>query len=338
MSSAEAECVVAAGCCAQVIWIKSQLADYDVLYDKVPIFCDNTSVIAISNNPVLHSRTKHIDIRETSPSIQVADIQSTKEPVATTDITQSIDAFESAEEQENQLGPANAKKEDHDKATDSGIRSLGDVRLEDLSVNVEESPFDIESEIEVVKKWQPPNKDDDVQITFLGPIYDGMETDQKADSDHVNLSKSEEALPNHLLDELDELARTKSAPLDDFADKTADSNPLSHLRKEISSLTTKAIAEFVKQVIKPMNKQFKAFNKLECTSIYFECVTPYDDVMSFFLNGNCGYMAPSPEGVASPHNQVGSSPEGNDTLPFTYAGGNSYRPRQDSNLRPCLGG
>ncbi|GJV09638.1 hypothetical protein Tco_1351179 [Tanacetum coccineum] len=30
-------------------------------------------------------------------------------------------------------------------------------------------------------------------------------------------------------------------------------------------------------------------------------------------------MAPSPEGVASPHNQVGSSPEGNVTLPFTHA-------------------
>ncbi|GKC63564.1 retrovirus-related pol polyprotein from transposon TNT 1-94, partial [Tanacetum coccineum] len=30
--------------------------------EYVPIFCDNTSVIAISNNPVLHSRTKHIDI------------------------------------------------------------------------------------------------------------------------------------------------------------------------------------------------------------------------------------------------------------------------------------
>ncbi|GJR01564.1 retrovirus-related pol polyprotein from transposon TNT 1-94 [Tanacetum coccineum] len=59
----EAEYVVVAGCYAQVIWIKSQLANYEVLYDKVPIFCDNTSVIAISNNPVLHSRTKHIDIR-----------------------------------------------------------------------------------------------------------------------------------------------------------------------------------------------------------------------------------------------------------------------------------
>ncbi|GKB25668.1 hypothetical protein Tco_0865069 [Tanacetum coccineum] len=63
MSSAEVEYVVAVRCCAQVLWIKSQLADYDILYDKVPIFCDNKSVIAISNNPLVHSRTTHIEIR-----------------------------------------------------------------------------------------------------------------------------------------------------------------------------------------------------------------------------------------------------------------------------------
>nr|GEZ98962.1 retrovirus-related Pol polyprotein from transposon TNT 1-94 [Tanacetum cinerariifolium] len=62
MSSGEAKYVAAAKCYAQVLWIKSQLADYDVLYDKIPIFCGNTSAIVISNNPVLHSRTKHIDI------------------------------------------------------------------------------------------------------------------------------------------------------------------------------------------------------------------------------------------------------------------------------------
>ncbi|GJS16860.1 retrovirus-related pol polyprotein from transposon TNT 1-94 [Tanacetum coccineum] len=45
------------------VLMKSQLTDYDIIYEKVPIFCDNTSAIAISNNPVLHSRTKHVDIR-----------------------------------------------------------------------------------------------------------------------------------------------------------------------------------------------------------------------------------------------------------------------------------
>ncbi|GJY44137.1 retrovirus-related pol polyprotein from transposon TNT 1-94, partial [Tanacetum coccineum] len=63
MSSTEAEYVAAAGCCPNILWMKSQLTDYDIIYEKVPIFCDNISAIAISNNPVLHSRTKHIDIR-----------------------------------------------------------------------------------------------------------------------------------------------------------------------------------------------------------------------------------------------------------------------------------
>ncbi|GJR20016.1 hypothetical protein Tco_0968543 [Tanacetum coccineum] len=63
MSSVEAEYVAAAGCCASILSMKSQLSDYDIHYKMVPIFCDNTSAIAISNNLVLHSRTKHIDIR-----------------------------------------------------------------------------------------------------------------------------------------------------------------------------------------------------------------------------------------------------------------------------------
>ncbi|GJR83132.1 retrovirus-related pol polyprotein from transposon TNT 1-94 [Tanacetum coccineum] len=63
MSSTKAEYVAIAGCCVSILWIKSQLSDYDIHYKMVPIFCDNTSAIAISNNPVLHSRTKHVDIR-----------------------------------------------------------------------------------------------------------------------------------------------------------------------------------------------------------------------------------------------------------------------------------
>lgn len=63
MSSAEAEYVATASRCANVLWMKIQLSDYDINYKMVPILCDNTSAIATSNNPVLHQRTKHIDIR-----------------------------------------------------------------------------------------------------------------------------------------------------------------------------------------------------------------------------------------------------------------------------------
>ncbi|GKD55782.1 hypothetical protein Tco_1289169 [Tanacetum coccineum] len=63
MSSAEAEYVAVTRCCANILWMKSQLTDYDIIYKNVSIFYDNTSAIAISDNPVLHSRTKHIDIK-----------------------------------------------------------------------------------------------------------------------------------------------------------------------------------------------------------------------------------------------------------------------------------
>ena len=55
--------MAAGSCCAQVLWMKQQLSDYDVQAKEIPIFCDNTSAIAITQNPVLHSRTKHIDVR-----------------------------------------------------------------------------------------------------------------------------------------------------------------------------------------------------------------------------------------------------------------------------------
>ena len=43
--------------------MKQQLSDYGIILDHIPIKCDNTSAINLSKNPVLHSRTKHIEIR-----------------------------------------------------------------------------------------------------------------------------------------------------------------------------------------------------------------------------------------------------------------------------------
>ena len=63
LSTAEAEYVAAAACCAQLLWLKQQLGDYGKSYSSIPVLCDNTSAINISKNPVQHSRTKHIEIR-----------------------------------------------------------------------------------------------------------------------------------------------------------------------------------------------------------------------------------------------------------------------------------
>ncbi|KAJ9535689.1 hypothetical protein OSB04_un001159 [Centaurea solstitialis] len=62
-STAESEYVAAASCCSQVLWMQTQLRDYGFVYKKIPIYCDSKSAIAISANPVQHSKTKHIDIR-----------------------------------------------------------------------------------------------------------------------------------------------------------------------------------------------------------------------------------------------------------------------------------
>ena len=62
-STAEVEYVATASCCSQVLWMKTQLSDFGFNYDRIPIYCDSKSAIAISCNPVQHSRTKHIDVR-----------------------------------------------------------------------------------------------------------------------------------------------------------------------------------------------------------------------------------------------------------------------------------
>jgi hypothetical protein len=64
LSTTEAEYIVAATCCTQVLWMIQTLADLEVKYvAPIPIHCDNTSAISVSKNPVLHSKTKHIPIK-----------------------------------------------------------------------------------------------------------------------------------------------------------------------------------------------------------------------------------------------------------------------------------
>lgn len=63
LSTTEAEHVVAGTCCAQIICMKQQFSDYIINLGAVSIRCDNTSAINFTKNPILHSRTKHIQVR-----------------------------------------------------------------------------------------------------------------------------------------------------------------------------------------------------------------------------------------------------------------------------------
>ncbi|GJR59074.1 hypothetical protein Tco_1501236 [Tanacetum coccineum] len=63
MSSAEAKYVALSASCAQVMWMSTQLKDYGFNYNNILLYYDSQSAIAISCNPVQHSRTKHIHTR-----------------------------------------------------------------------------------------------------------------------------------------------------------------------------------------------------------------------------------------------------------------------------------
>ena len=43
--------------------MKQKLSNYGLILDHIPIRCDNTSAINLSKNPIMHLRTKYIEIK-----------------------------------------------------------------------------------------------------------------------------------------------------------------------------------------------------------------------------------------------------------------------------------
>nr|GEX11610.1 retrovirus-related Pol polyprotein from transposon TNT 1-94 [Tanacetum cinerariifolium] len=54
ISSTEAEYIVLSGCCAQILWMRSQLTEYGLGFNKIPMYCDNKGAIALCWNNVQH--------------------------------------------------------------------------------------------------------------------------------------------------------------------------------------------------------------------------------------------------------------------------------------------
>ena len=64
LSTTEAEFVAATACACQAIWFRRILEELQFKQrGPTAIYCDNTSTIKLSKNPVFHGRSKHIDVR-----------------------------------------------------------------------------------------------------------------------------------------------------------------------------------------------------------------------------------------------------------------------------------
>ncbi|GKC42230.1 hypothetical protein Tco_1059952 [Tanacetum coccineum] len=218
-------------------------------------------------------------VRKLSSTKQVAESQPVEEPVATVDTTQSLDASESAEKQGNHPKTViaengndtsgsnhlwiNPKTLDVDRInlssngdpllhyeftlSTSKFMYVHDYNVEEDVKEEDESPYDIESEIRVVKRFQPPQMEDEDHITFLGPVDDAMETALtmfEVKTVYGFLIDGFDATDSDTDDNIhskpkDNLSKSEEAGLDTSTDKTTDTEPLCHLCKETSSLSTK---------------------------------------------------------------------------------------------------
>jgi hypothetical protein len=62
-STTEAEYFATSSCRSQLLWITYTVRDFGEEYTHVPHQCDNNSAISVAKNQVLHSKTKHIEVR-----------------------------------------------------------------------------------------------------------------------------------------------------------------------------------------------------------------------------------------------------------------------------------
>ena len=64
LSMVEAEYIAACSSCSEAVWLRKLLVVlFDIELDATCIFCDNWSCIKLSQNPVFHDKSKHIDIK-----------------------------------------------------------------------------------------------------------------------------------------------------------------------------------------------------------------------------------------------------------------------------------
>ena len=61
-SNTEAEYKSLASTAVEILWVQSLLQELKILFQPPRILCDNMSTVALTRNPVLHTRTKHMEL------------------------------------------------------------------------------------------------------------------------------------------------------------------------------------------------------------------------------------------------------------------------------------
>jgi hypothetical protein len=64
LNTAEAEYIAACDACTEAVWLRKLVSGlFDQVLDSTVIYCDNQSCVKLSENPVFHDRSKHIEIK-----------------------------------------------------------------------------------------------------------------------------------------------------------------------------------------------------------------------------------------------------------------------------------
>ena len=64
LSTAEVEYVIACSASCEAVWLRKLMSDlFDLHLDATSIYCDNDSSLKLSENPMVHDKSKHIEIK-----------------------------------------------------------------------------------------------------------------------------------------------------------------------------------------------------------------------------------------------------------------------------------
>ena len=64
LSTFEAEYVAACSAICEAVWLRKLFSDiFDLYLDATCIYCNNQSYVKLSENPMFHDKSKHIDIK-----------------------------------------------------------------------------------------------------------------------------------------------------------------------------------------------------------------------------------------------------------------------------------